>query len=140
MTSGSLAAFFAVLALGFVEGWRRFYPSKATWLRLRSRHGRRAIRAMRERMEAAAASKLPRQLASVLGALVVGWIASASLLDKRWYEVLMDVLPYVFIGIAMLRVPGALRAIAERMREYERDTGEDPDLEMGDGGPTAIAL
>jgi hypothetical protein len=141
MTTAAVAALIAVLALGFVEGMRRFYPAKATWLRLRSRHGRRAVRAMRERFEAAAAGRLPRLLAFVLLALVALWIAAAPLLDKRWYEVALDSLPYAFVSVALLRVRGTLRVIAARMRDYERDAGEDPDDDFDAGhGTDVIAL
>jgi hypothetical protein len=143
MSSGIIASFIAVLALAFAEGLGRFYPARRTWLRLRSLHGRRAVRAMRERFEAIARYRLPRILAIVLLGLVLGWIASASLLDKRWYEVVMDVLPYGFIGIAMLRVPTNVTRIAERMKDYERGAGEDPDIPIVDqdgDGPSALAL
>lgn len=143
MTTGLIAALVAVLALGFVEGIRRFYPSRQTWRRLRRTRGRLAVRLMRERFEAAADQGSPRVLAEVLAGLVVIWIAVASLLDKRWYEVVTDVLPYVFVGIALFRLPGALRAVAERMKEYEREVGEDPDEDWrdgGDGGPAVLAL
>jgi hypothetical protein len=110
-------------------------------MRIRSRHGRRAARAMRERFEAAASRRTPSILALVLLGLVAAWIAASSLLDKRWYEVVADVLPYAFVSVALLRVPPALRAIADRMRGYEKDHGEDPDRPLeGDGGPTALAL
>ena len=142
MTSAALAALIAVLALGFVEGMRRFYPARRTWLRIRSRHGRRAARAMRERIEAAADGRAPRLLALLLLALVVAWIAASSLLDKFWYEVALDAFPYAFVSVALLRVPSSLRVIGERMREYEKSMGEDPDADIdGEGqGPTAIAL
>lgn len=143
MTTGLIAALVAVLALGFVEGIRRFYPSRQTWRRLRRTRGRLAVRLMRERFEAAAEHSSPRVLAQVLAGLVVIWIAVASLLDKRWYEVVTDVLPYVFSGIALFRVPGAMRVIAERMKDYEREVGEDPDEDWrdgGDGGPAVLAL
>jgi hypothetical protein len=145
MTTAAVAALISVLALGVVEGLRRFYPALQTWRRLRSRHGRRAVRAMRKRFEAAAARRTPRLLALTLLLLVAVWVAASSLLDKYWYEVALDSLPYAFVSIALLRIPGALRAIAERMREFERSVGEDPDRELDDldgddGGPTAVAL
>lgn len=140
MTTTALAALFAALALVFVEAFGRFYPSKRTWMRLRSRHGRRAVRAMRERFEAAAQAKTGRQVATLLLALAIIWVAVAPLLDKRWYEVVLDVLPYVFVLIAMMRMPTVLRKVALRMKEYERGIGEDPDTELDDGGATAIAL
>jgi hypothetical protein len=73
--------------------------------------------------------------------MMVVWIGGAGVLDKRWYEVVLDVLPYLFISVALLRVPPTLRAIAARMRKFELDLGEDPDKEFGDdGGPTAVTL
>lgn len=143
MTTGLIATLVAVLVMAFVDALRRFYPSRQTWRRLRSTRGRLAVRLMRERFEAGAERGAPRLVAEVLAGLVVVWIAVASLLDKRWYEVVTDVLPYVFVGIALFRVPGALKAVAERMREYERSVGEDPDedwREGGEDGPTALAL
>ena len=143
MTSGVIASFLAVLALAFAEGLGRFYPARRTWLRLRSQHGRRAVRAMRERFEAVAQSRAPLVLALLLLGLMIAWIASAGLLDKRWYEVLMDVFPYAFIAIAMLRTPAIMTSIVERMKEHERGSGEDPDVPITDqdgDGPTAIAL
>lgn len=143
MTTALIAALVAVLVMAFVDAIRRFYPSRQTWRRLRSTRGRLAVRLMRERFETAAEQGAPRILAEVLAGLVVVWIALASVLDKRWYEVVTDVLPYVFVGIALFRLPGTLRAIAERMKDYERSVGEDPDddwREGGEDGPTALAL
>lgn len=142
MASGLIAALIAVLALGLVEGLNRFYPARRTWVRLRSMHGRRAVRAMRERFEAAAARRMPQLLALVMFALVIVWVGVASpLLDKYWYETALDALPYAFVAVALLRVPAMLRAIAERMKEYERDAGEDPEGPVPpDGGPGAVAL
>lgn len=142
MTTALVAIGVAALAVAFVEGLARLYPSKAAWLRIRSRHGRRAARKMRERFEAMAERGTPRWLTILLAVLVAAWIASASLLDKRWWEVVLDVLPYVLVGAAFLRLPWAMRKIAERMRRYERDLGEDPDSDLDDGGDgaTAIAL
>jgi hypothetical protein len=143
MTSGFVASSIAALALAFAEGLGLFYPARKTWVRLRSLHGRRAVRAMRERLEATARNNLPRILALALLALVIGWVASASLLDKRWYEVVMDVLPYCFVCVLMVRMPVVLSRIAKRMRDYERSVGEDPDVPIIDqegDGPTALAL
>lgn len=141
MASGIVAALIAALALGFVEGMHRFYPARRTWVRLRSMHGRRAVRAMRERFEAAAARRAPGVLAVALLALVVVWVGVASpLLDKHWNETALDALPYAFVAVALLRVPAMLRAIAARMRDFEKDLGEDPDGGFPDGGPGAIAL
>lgn len=143
MTTGLIATLIAVLVMAFVDALGRFYPSRQTWRRLRTTRGRLAVRLMRERFEAGGARGAPRVLAEVLAGLVIVWIAVASLLDKRWYEVVMDVMPYVFVGIALFRLPRALRDVAERMKTYERDAGEDPDedwREGGEDGPTALAL
>lgn len=143
MVTGAIAIILGALTLALVEGMGRFYPAKATWVRIRSRHGRRAARAMRERLEAIAERRTPRPLVVLLVVLVAGWIASASLLDKRWWEVVLDVLPYVFVGVAFLRIPAVLRKVAERMKDYERDAGEDPDRDLDDGdggGAVEIAL
>lgn len=143
MTSALIAALIAVLVLGFVEGLRGFYPSRSTWKRLRRNRGRLAVRLMRERLEATAARGRPRLVLELLAGLVIIWVAVASLLDKRWYEVVTDILPYLIVGAAVFRLPGALKAVAERMKTYERDVGEDPDEDWrdgGDGGPAVIAL
>jgi hypothetical protein len=141
MATGAAATLISILVLGIVEGLKRFYPARATWLRLRSRHGRRAVRAMRERFEETSQLKAPRYAAMLLALLLVLWILAADLLKQRWYEVVLDVLPYLFIGAALLRIPVTLRAIAARMRKFELDIGEDPDQRFGDeGGPTAVAL
>jgi hypothetical protein len=141
VATGAAATLISILVLGIVEGLKRFYPARATWLRLRSKHGRRAVRAMRERFEETSQLKAPRYAAVLLALLLVLWIVAAGLLKQRWYEVVLDVLPYLFIGIALLRIPVALRAIAARMRRFELDIGEDPDQRFGDeGGPTAVAL
>lgn len=144
MPSGVIASLIAVLALAFVEGMGRFYPARKTWWRLRRMHGRRAVRAMRERFEGLAESRLFRILALTLLGFAIGWIASASLLDKRWHELVLDVLPSAFVGVALLRVPTIVRSMATRMRTYEREAGEDPDKELAgledDEGPAALAL
>ncbi len=97
---------------------------------------------MRERFEAGADRKRVRVVAEVLAGLVVIWIGIASLLDKRFYEVITDILPYVFVGIALFRLPGTLHRVAERMKEYEREVGEDPDEDWREGGdgPTVATL
>ena len=141
MTTGILAALVAVLAWAFVEGFARFYPARETWLRIRRTRGREAVRRMRERFEVASDKRMGRRLLTFVIALLIIWIASASLLDKRWYEVVADALPSVIVAIALLRVPSATRAVAARMKEYERDAGDDPDEPFGgDAGPTALAL
>jgi hypothetical protein len=141
MTTGGVAALISLLTLGMVESLNRFYPARSTWLRLRSRNGRRAVRAMRQRFEESAQLNTPRYAALLLVVLVILWIGLAGLLKNRWYEVVIDVLPYVFIAAALLRIPAALRAMAARMKRFELDLGEDPDATSGDdGGPTAVTL
>lgn len=145
MTTAVVASFAAVVALGFLEGVGRFYPARRTWWRLRRTRGRSAVVLMRARCERAADPRLARRLASLMVALVIVWIGVASLLDKRWHEVVWDVTPYVIVSIALLRTPSVLRAVADRMKEYEKDAGEDPDGAggdgmTGDGGPEAVAL
>jgi len=142
MITGAIAILLGALTLAVVEGMGKFYPAKRTWLRIRSRHGRRAARAMRERIEATAQRRTPRSLIIVLAVLVVAWIATAPLLAKRWWEVVLDVSPYVFVGIAFLRIPQVLRKVADRMRVYERDAGEDPDQDLDDSdeGPGAAEI
>lgn len=102
------------------------------------------MRLMRERFERAAARRTPRVLALVLAGLLGAWIAASSLLDKRWHEVALDVLPYTLCALALLRTPPALRTIAERMKEFERQAGEDPDADLdedgGEPGSTELAL
>ena len=94
---------------------------------------------MRERFELGATQKAPRILALVFLVLVIAWIAVASLLDKRWHEVLFDVIPYVIVGIAVLRIPPALRGIGERMKDYEREIGDDQVIE-DDDPPGAVRI
>lgn len=144
MTSAIIASFAAVAALGFLEGVGRFYPARTTWWRLRRTRGRSAVVLMRARCERAADPRLARQLASLLVALVIVWIGTASLLDKRWHEVVFDVTPYLIVALALLRTPKILRSVADRMKEYEKDAGEDPDAPEGgegrEGGPEAVVL
>lgn len=143
MTSGIVAALVAVLVYGIVEGMGNFYPARQAWWRLRRIRGRYAVRRMRERIEEASRKNPARRLALILLALVAVWVASASLLDKRWYEVVADAAPSLIITLALLRISAVLDAIAERMKGYERDAGEDPDKpldEPGDGGPQVLAL
>ena len=141
MTSAIIASFAAVVAFGFLEAFGRFYPARKTWWRLRRTRGRSAVVLMRARVERAADPRLARRLAALLVSLVIVWIGTASLLDKRWHEVVFDVTPYLIVSVALLRTPPALRAVAERMKEYEREAGEDPDAPVsGEGGPEALAL
>lgn len=139
MNTASIAALLAALALGFVEGIRRFYPSRTTWRRLRRARGRVLMIKMRERYEAAALERAPRFLALALLVLVATWIGVASLLDKRWHEVLFDVLPYVIVVAAVLRVPAALSDIAERMKEFEKEIGDDKVID-DDAPPDFLAI
>ncbi|HEX2294827.1 MAG TPA: hypothetical protein VHN37_05910 [Actinomycetota bacterium] len=143
MTSAIIASFAAVAALGFLEGLGRFYPARKTWWRLRRTRGRSAVVLMRARCERAADPALARRLASLMVALVIVWIGVASLLDKRWHEVLWDVTPYLIVSVALLRTPRILRSVADRMKEYEKDAGEDPDVPgagRNGNGPEAVAL
>ncbi|MFN2389100.1 MAG: hypothetical protein ABR575_05770 [Actinomycetota bacterium] len=98
------------------------------------------MRAARERFESAAERTTPRRLALLMFVIAAVWVGLARVLDKTWLEVALDALPYVLVGIALLRTRPALRAVAERMKGYEREMGFDPDDLTGDGGPTAIAL
>jgi hypothetical protein len=141
VTSAILASFAAVAALGFLEGLGRFYPARKTWWRLRRERGRSAVVLMRARIERAADPQLARRLATLMVALVLVWIGASSLLDKRWHEVLFDVMPYLIVSVALLRTPYVLRSVADRMKGYEKDAGEDPDAPLpGEGGPEAVAL
>lgn len=144
LASGVVAVLVAVLTWAFIEAFGRYYPARPAWVRMRRARGRLAVRRMRERFEEAAERTNVRRMAIILLLLILGWTGAAGLLDKRWYEVVTDVAPALIVTGAVLRIPAVLRAVAERMREYERSVGEDPDLpleeEWGDGGPTTIAL
>ena len=139
MQSGFIAALVATLTLGFVECLGRFYPSRATWRRLRRVNGRLAMIKMRERFQASASKRTARVMAAVLLLLLAAWVAAASLLDKRWYEVVLDVTPYLIVVAALLRIPAAMSAVAERMRGYEREAGDDSAGEE-DGWPDVASL
>lgn len=139
MTSAFIAALVATLTLGFVECLARFYPSRATWRRLRRVNGRVAMIKMRERFESSASRRSALVMAMILLVLLAAWVAAASLLDKRWHEVLLDVVPYVIVGAALLRVPSAMRAIAQRMKGYEREVGDDS-VEDGNDWPDVASL
>ena len=140
MATSFVAAIMALAALGFLELFGRIYPARELWWRLRRARGRESLRKMRERYEGAAARRTPIVLAIVMLALVATWVATSSLLDKRWYEVVTDSLPAVIVLVALLRTPSILRGVAERMKVYEREAGDEPDAPMEDGGPSAIAL
>ena len=142
MTIAVLSSSFAFMAVLFVEWFGSSYPSRETWRKLRSSHGRRAVRAMRERFEDNSLRKTPRRLAELLLGLLIVWVACAPLLDKRWFEVALEAVPYAIASIALLRTPACLRMVAERMKEYERNIGEDPERDLGDdgGGPQVLAL
>lgn len=139
MRSNFIAALGAALSLGFVEAFGHFYPAKATWMRLRRARGWLAMRRMRERFEAGAGRRTSRILAGVLVVLVATWIAVASWLDKRWWEVALDLVPYAIVGVALLRVGPAMNAVAKRMRDYEHEFGDDlePDVDLP---PDELAL
>jgi hypothetical protein len=140
--TGIAAAVAALLCWGFVESLGAFYPSRATWWRLRRARGKEVLRRTRERFEENADRTAPKILVNVLLCLLIVWVASASLFDKRWYEVVADAAPSLVVMLTLYRVPSTLKAVAERMKKYEREAGDDPDapLEGGDGGATAIAL
>ena len=137
MESGYVAALVAALTFGFVEGLARFYPARPAWNRLREARGRAAVRRMRERFEASAQRRTTHVLALLLLVLIAGWVGAASLLDKRWYEVVLDVVPGLIVVAAMLRMPSAFRQIAARMRRYERET-EDGSDDLPPDGPGRI--
>jgi hypothetical protein len=140
MATSFAASITALAALGFLELFGRIYPARELWWRLRRARGREALRKLRERYEGAAAHRAPRILAVVIVALVAAWIATASLLDKRWYEVVTDSLPSAIVAIALLRTPSVLRRVAARMKGYERQAGDEPDAPGEESGPTALAL
>jgi energy-converting hydrogenase Eha subunit C len=143
MGSGLIAAVAGLLAFAFVEGFGAYYPSRQTWYRLRRAQGRERVRRMRERLEVTATSRAPRIVALILLVAVAVWaVIATKWLDKDWQEIVFDSMSSVIVALAMLRVPRSLRTVAERMREYERRAGEDPDsdLDLGDGGPAAVAL
>lgn len=143
MTTSIIAMLLAILTWVFIESFGRLYPAKATWLRLRRARGRYAVRRMRERFEEAASRRAPRLLVYLLLAAIGVWVAAADWLDRLWYEVLGDAAPSLIVILALLRTPRALRAIAERMKDYERGMGEDPDSPLdddGDGPISEIAL
>ena len=98
---------------------------------------------MRERFEAASLRRTPSSLALVLLAIVpIIYIVSVAALDDEWYEAATTVLPYALVAVALLRTPGALWRVAERMKEYEKDAGDDPDRqdEPEGGDSDVIAL
>jgi hypothetical protein len=144
MTTSIVAMVLAILTWVFIEIFGRTYPAKATWLRLRRARGRYAVRRMRERFHEASVRRAPRVLVYLLLAAIGVWVAAAGPLERRWYEVLGDAAPSLIVILALLRTPRALRAIAERMKDYEREMGEDPDKplddDLGDGGVSEVAL
>ena len=138
MGTSFVAAVMALAALGFLELFGRIYPARELWWRLRRARGRESVRKMRERYEGAAARRAPLILAVVILAMIAAWIATSSLLDKRWYEVVADSLPSVIVAIALLRTRPILRNVAKRMKGYEQQAGDEPD--SPEAGPTALAL
>lgn len=98
---------------------------------------------MRERFAEAGTARVGRTLTIAIFALIAVWVGLAGVLDKRWYEVVADAAPSLIVALALLRVPAALRAVAERMVAHERDAGEDPDWPLDDGdtaGPEGLAV
>ena len=140
MNSSFIASLLAVAAFGFLEIFGRHYPARDLWWRLRRTRGREAVRKLRERYEGASSRRTPRLLALIVLIAIVAWVASASLLDKRWYQVVSDVLPSAIVAGALFRTPFVLRDVAQRMKAYEREAGDEPDAPPGDGGSSAIAL
>jgi hypothetical protein len=140
VTTSFVASLTALGALGFLELFGRIYPARELWWRLRRARGREVLRKMRERYESAASSRAPRLLALLVLVLIGAWVAIASLLDKRWYEVVTDCLPSAVVAIALLRTPPVLRRVAERMKGYERQAGDEPDEPSEGSGPAAVAL
>jgi hypothetical protein len=140
MGTSFIAATMALAALGFLELFGRIYPARELWWRLRRARGREPLRKLRERYESAAARRTPLILAVVMLALIGGWAATSSLLDKRWYEVVADSLPAAIVMIALLRTRSVLRRVAERMKTYEREAGDEPDAPLEEGGPSALVL
>jgi hypothetical protein len=139
--TGAVAVVASLLCLGFVEALGGFYPSRRTWWGLRRSRGRHGVRKIRERFEEVAALRGPRMLATLILCLLIIWVASASLLDKRWYEVAVDAGPSIIVMLAFRRIPTALTSVAERMKKLEREAGDDPDAPIeGDGGAIAIEL
>jgi hypothetical protein len=142
VTSGLVAIAVALLSWAFVEGLGHLYPSRATWRKLRRVRGRAHVRRMRERFQEAGDRRSGRKLALALVLLVVIWVGVSGWLDKKWYEVVADAAPSSIVLLSLLRLPASLRAIAERIKEYEREAGEDPDEPIGEdgGGPEVLAL
>ena len=137
MNSSFIASLLAVAAFGFQEILGRHYPARELWWRLRRTRGREAVRRIRERFEAASVRRSARLLAALMLVLIATWVAVSSLLDKRWYQVVGDCLPAFVVAVALFRTPYVARSVAERMKSYERQAGDEPDAPEG---PTAIAL
>ncbi|MCA1839446.1 MAG: hypothetical protein ABR579_08250 [Actinomycetota bacterium] len=136
MASGLTAALLAALVLAFEEGLGKFYPSRELWMRLRRTRGSETVRRMRERFEMGSHMRASWWFALALLAVVAAQIATIHWLHLRWYQVVINLLPALFVALALLRVPHALGAIAERMKTYERDSGDDPEAW---GGEATIA-
>ena len=138
MGTSFVASIMALMAVGFLELFGRIYPARELWWRLRRARGRESVRKMRERYESAAAHRAPLVLAVVVLAMVAAWVATSSLLDKRWYEVVTDSLPSVVVAVALVRTRPILRHVAARMKAYEREAGDEPDAP--ESGSSALAL
>ncbi len=93
---------------------------------------------MRERYEAASKQRASLWFALSLLAVVAAQLATIHLLHLHWYQVVINLLPAFFVAIALLRVPHALRGITERMKDYEKEAGDDPE-EWG-GEPAVVTL
>ena len=93
---------------------------------------------MRERYEAASNQRASLWFAVSLLAVVAAQIATIHWLHLHWYQVVINLLPALFAAVALLRTPHALRAIVERMKNYEREAGDDP--EAGWGDPAVVTL
>lgn len=128
----------AALVLAFVEALGRFYPSRELWWRLRRTRGREAVRRMRERYDAAVDQRASMWFALSLLGVVAVQLATMHWLHLRWFQVVINLLPALFIAVALLRVPHALRAIVERMKDYEREAGDDPASWGGEPGVVTL--
>ncbi|MEA2486681.1 MAG: hypothetical protein QOF16_335 [Actinomycetota bacterium] len=138
MASGVIAALLAALVLAFVEGLARFYPARELWWRLRRTRGRETVRRMRERYEAASEQRTSLWFALSLLGVVAIQLATIHWLHLHWYQVVINLLPALFVALALLRVPSTLRSVVERMKNFEREAGDDPDTWGGE--PAVITL
>jgi hypothetical protein len=69
------------------------------------------------------------------------WLAGQSLLEQRWWELVLQLVPYVIVYAAVVRTPGAMAKAGARMKRYEDEAGdEDAGDEADEGGPSELAL